>query len=125
MTVDGADATCSVHRYTTTDGGSTWSQQKGAVTEWHIDPKTGLAVSPSGPTDTGCTGIVSLAPVTKSKAKAFCTSGTIRATSDQGGTWSDVGKLPDVSAALFTGAQTGYAIAADTGCNSRLFATAT
>ena len=70
--------------------GVTWTQEDGAVGEWYVDPKTGGVVSPTGPTDVGCSGIVSLAPVRKLTAKAFCADGTIRGTSDRG---SHVGPL--------------------------------
>lgn len=124
MTVAAADAKCDVHRYTTTDGGVTWTQENGAVGEWYVDPKTGGVVSPTGPTDAGCTGIVSLAPVKKSTAKAFCADGTIRSTTDRGATWVASGQLTDVSAAVFTGPQTGYAAVAKPACKSRIHATA-
>ena len=124
MTVGAADAKCVVHPYTTTDGGVTWTQKPGAVKEWYVDPRTGLAVAPSGPVDAACAGgIVSLAAVTKSVAKAFCADGTIRATIDKGATWTGVGTLKGVSAAIFTGPNTGYAAAATSSCKSRIHTT--
>ena len=123
MTVAAADAICDVHRYTTTDGGVTWTQEDGAVEEWYVDPKSGGVVSPMGPTDAGCTDVVSLAPVKKSTAKVFCADGTIRGTTDRGVTWADAGALPDVTAAVFTGPQTGYAAVSGSKCKSRIYAT--
>jgi hypothetical protein len=125
LTVGAADAKCTVHPYTTTDGGVTWTQKSGAVKKWYVDPGTGLAVAPSGPVDAGCKGggIVSLAPVTKSMAKAFCADGTIRSTIDKGVTWTSVGTLPRVSAAIFTGPNTGYAAASTSSCKSRIHTT--
>lgn len=127
ITVGAADAECTVHRYETTDEGVSWTQKPGAFKEWYVDPKTGGVVAPSGPRDAGCTGagIVSLAPVTKSTAKVFCANGTIRATSDRGATWAAAGQLADVTAAIFTGPNTGYALAAESGCKSRMFVTVT
>jgi len=123
MTVAAADAKCDVHRYTTIDGGVSWTQEDGPVKEWYIDPKTGGVVSPTGPTDVGCTGIVSLAPVKKAAAKAFCADGTIRGTTDRGATWVPSGQLADVTAAVFTGPQTGYAAVSKPACKSRIQAT--
>jgi hypothetical protein len=123
MTVAAADTNCEVHRYSTTDGGVTWTQKDGMVGEWYVDPKTGGVVSPTGPTDVGCSGIVSLAPVKKSTAKAFCADGTIRGTVNRGATWVPSGQLPDVTAAVFTGAQTGYAAVSGAQCKSRIYTT--
>ena len=127
LTVGAADAECAVHPYETTDGGVTWTKKPGTVKEWYVDPKTGGVVAPAGPRDAGCAGagIVSLAPVTKSTAKVFCADGAIRATSDRGATWADAGQLADVTAAIFTGPNTGYALAAESGCKSRMFVTVT
>jgi hypothetical protein len=123
LTVAAADTNCDVHRYTTTDGGVTWTQEDGAVGEWYVDPKTGGVVSPAGPTDVGCSGIVSLAPVRKATAKAFCADGTIRGTRDRGATWVPSGQLPNATAALFTGPNTGYATVSGPACKSRVYTT--
>ena len=123
LTVAGADTNCDVHRYSTTDGGVTWTQEDGAIGEWYVDPKTGGVVSPAGPTDVGCSGIVSLAPVKKSTAKAFCVDGTIRGTTDRGATWVASGRLPNATAAVFTRAQTGYATVSGPECKSRVYTT--
>ena len=123
MTVAAADDNCEVHRYTTTDGGRTWAQENGEVREWYIDPKTGGVISPRGPTDAGCANIVSLAPVRKSTAKVFCADGSIRGTADRGATWATSGQLADVTAAVFTGPQTGYAAVSGSKCKSRIFVT--
>ena len=125
MSVGAADSKCKVHRYTTTDGGGTWKQEAGPLTEWYVDPKSGGVVSPTAPTDAGCTkGVALLAPVTNKTAKVFCSTGTIRGTADGGLTWITVGKLKNASAVVFTGAQTGYAAVANKSCKSRVYATA-
>jgi hypothetical protein len=123
MTVAAADENCEVHRYTTSDGGVTWAQENGEVGEWYVDPKTGGVVSPTGTTDAGCSGVVSLAPVKKSTAKVFCADGTIRGTTDRGVTWVASGQLAKVTAAVFTGPQTGYAAVPGPKCKSRIYAT--
>jgi hypothetical protein len=124
MSVGAADTKCKVHRYSTTDGGGTWKRDPGRLTEWYLDPKSGWVFSPTAPTDAGCKkGVAHLAPVTKMTAKVFCASGVIRSTSDGGLAWTTVGKLKDTSAAVFTGAQTGYALVADTDCKSRTYST--
>jgi hypothetical protein len=124
MSVGAADSKCKVHRYSSKDGGATWKQDPGRLTEWYIDPKSGRVVSPTAPTDAGCKkGVAQLAPVTKKTAKVFCASGTIRSTGDGGLTWTMVGKLKDTSAVVFTGAQTGYAAVADKDCKSRIYST--
>ncbi len=124
MSVGAADSECKIHRYSTTDGGGTWKQEPGPLTEWYIDPKSGWVVSPTAPTDAGCTrGVAQLAPVSKKIAKVFCAGAAIRSTSDGGQTWTTVGKLRDVSAVVFTGAQIGYALVADSDCKSRIYST--
>jgi len=125
MTVGAADAKCDIHRYTTSDGGVSWTQETGALGEWYLDPKTNAVVAPDGrPTDVGCSAVVSLAPVKKSTAKVFCKNGTIRATIDRGATWLVAGKLPNTSAAVFTGTLTGYAAVEEKACKSRIHVTA-
>lgn len=123
MTVAAADTDCVIHPYTTTDGGATWTQEDGTVEEWYLDPMTAAVVSPAGPTDAGCADIVSLAPVSKKNAKVFCGGGTIRSTSDGGEEWDDAGELPDTSAGVFTGNQTGYAAVEGSKCKSRIYST--
>ena len=124
LNVAAADENCDVRRYTTSDGGLSWTQKEGKIGQWYIDPKSGGAVSPTGPTDAGCSGgIVSLAPVKKSTAKAFCADGTIRGTINRGATWVPSGRLADVTAAVFTGPLTGYASVAGSKCKSRIYAT--
>ncbi len=125
MTVAAADEKCAIHRYATTDGGGTWTQKPAAVKEWYTDPKTGVLVSPAGPTDPGCSNLVAVAPVSKTVAKVFCANGTVRATADRGVTWADAGQLPDVSAAVFTGPLTGYALVEGSACKSRVYTTLT
>ena len=44
LTVGAADDDCTVHPYTTTDGGGTWQQEDGPLREWHLDPATGDVV---------------------------------------------------------------------------------
>jgi BNR/Asp-box repeat len=124
MTVGAADATCDIHRYTTSDGGVSWEQESGALEEWYLDPRTGAVVAPDGrPSDVGCSGVVALAPVKKSTAKAVCKNGTIRATTDRGDTWLVAGELPGTSAAVFTGTLTGYAAVEKEACKSRIHVT--
>lgn len=124
MTVGAADDDCEVHPYTTTDGGGTWQQGSGPLQEWHIDPATGGIVSPTGPTDSGCKSLAAMAPVSKTAARAFCTGGTVRGTSSGGAQWTDLGQLPDVTAAAFSGPRTGFAAVAERQCKSRIHATA-
>lgn len=123
LTVAGADATCTIREYTTSDGGQTWQQGSDAIAQWYRDPQTEKVVAPSGPVDAGCDGVVSIAPTKKKTAKVFCADGTIRATTDGGTTWVDVGMLPRASVAVFTTALTGYASVEGPKCKSRIYAT--
>jgi hypothetical protein len=125
LTVGAADTKCKVHRYTTTDAGVTWKQSSKPLTEWYIDPGTGAFVSTAGPSLPGCgkKGPVAFAFATKTTAKVFCANGTVRSTTNGGVSWSGVGTLSDVSAAVFTGPLKGYASVADPSCQSRIYAT--
>ena len=123
LNVAAADENCDVRRYSTSDGGLSWTQKDGEIGQWYIDPKSGGVISPTGPTDAGCSGILSLAPVKKSTAKVFCEDGTIRGTIDRGATWVPSGQLANVTAAVFTGPQTGYASVSGPKCKSRIYAT--
>ncbi len=120
LTVAGADDKCDIHRYTTDDGGQTWNAESGAVDEWYVDPQSGDVVSPAGPTDPGCKRVGVLAPVSDTAAKVFCSGGVVRSTSDGGELWARAGQLKRVAAAVFTGTMTGYAIASEPGCLSRI-----
>ena len=123
LTVAGADEKCDVHRYTTDDGGQTWTQEEAAVEEWYIDPRSGGVVSPTGPTDAGCKRVAAVAPVSATAAKVFCSGGAIRSTTDGGSLWTVVGQLEDVAGAVFTSAMTGFAEVSKAGCKSRVQAT--
>ncbi len=118
-----ADTECVAHEYLTTDGGATWTREPGGVEKWFKDPNTEGVAAPSGPVDSGCTGVVSVMPITKKSAKVFCADGAIRATIDGGATWTDVGALPGTSVAIFTSAQTGYAAVSMPKCKSRIHVT--
>ena len=120
LTVAGADDKCGIHRYTSDDGGQTWDAESGAVDEWYVDPRSGDVVSPTGPTDPGCKRVGALAPVSDTAAKVFCSGGVVRSTSDGGELWARAGQLKRVAAAVFTGPMTGYAIASEPGCLSRI-----
>lgn len=122
ITVGAADTECKVHRYTTDDGGGTWTQE-GDLEEWHVDPATGGIVSPTGPTDTGCKGLIAFSASSQKTAKAFCKAGAVRGTSSGGDVWAGLGRLTDVSATVFTSAQVGYAAVVEDGCKSRIHAT--
>ena len=120
--VAAADNTCNVHMYSTTDSGLSWKQSDN-VDVWYKDPLTEGVVSPLGPVDAGCDGVVSVMPITKKTAKVACADGAFRATSDAGVTWNDSGNLPNTSVAFFTGRQTGYASVVEDKCKSRIHAT--
>ena len=123
LRVVAADATCVMHEYTTEDGGVTWRQETGDIRRWYKSPATEGVVAPTGPVDAGCKGVVSIMPLTKNKATVVCADGVFRTTSDGGGTWIDVGRLPGTSVAVFTGPLTGYASVAKGKCKSRIHAT--
>lgn len=123
MTIAGADEKCGIHRYATDDAGQTWDEEPGAVEEWYVDPRSGDVVSPTGPTDAGCKRVGALAPVSDLAAKVFCSGGVVRTTSDGGALWTRAGQLKRVAAAVFTGPLTGYAIASEPACMSRILTT--
>lgn len=121
--VAAADSNCNVQMYSTTDAGATW-EKTDDVDVWYEDPKTGGVVAPTGPVDAGCKDVVSVMPGAKDKeAKIVCADGAFRTTSDGGATWTDAGRLPGTSVAVFTGPMTGFASVAENKCKSRIHAT--
>jgi hypothetical protein len=115
-----ADRECGVRAYTSTDGGSTWKKKSGRPNAWYMDPKTGVSVSPKGPTDNGCKKSALLAPVNNSTAVVVCENGTVRRTVDSGGSWTAVGQRDDVTSVAFGSPTTGYATTREKSCASRV-----
>jgi photosystem II stability/assembly factor-like uncharacterized protein len=85
-----------------------------------MDPKTGVSISPKGPTDNGCKKSALLAPVNRSTAVVVCENGAVRRTTDGGGSWAAVGRLDDVTAVAFASPTTGFATTRGSACASRV-----
>lgn len=115
LRVVGADASCTVTRLTSTDGGDTWLADF-AEPLWY----PGLSndqnvVTPEGARDAGCT-VTSLSQVGSSFGRVTCSDGTIRGTGDSGDKWVTLGRLDNVRVATFATFNTGYALAVFQGC---------
>jgi photosystem II stability/assembly factor-like uncharacterized protein len=92
----------------------------GKPESWYADPRTGVSISPEGPTDNGCTTSALLAPVNRSTAVVVCENGAVRRTTDGGGSWAAVGQLDDVTAVVFSSPANGFATTRGTACASRV-----
>jgi hypothetical protein len=120
LNVLGADKSCTVHSYTSTDGGETWKQKAGRPGAWYLDPKNGFVVSPKGPTDAGCKESALLAPIDADAAVVVCDGGRLRTSTDAGASWRDSGQLDDVTSVVFTSPSTGFVTTRGSACASRV-----
>lgn len=115
LTIIAGDEECEPHRYSSDDGGQTWDRRKG-FSVWFIDAAGSEIVSADGPLNPGCKQITSLSQLTDSEAKVACRGGAILSTANSGSTWTTVGNLEGVKAAIFTGVRVGFAVADDGKC---------
>jgi len=120
--VIGSDKDCVSHRYDTADGGKSW-RRSSKIKTWYVDASGTGVVSPAGASEPGCT-VVALVPLSDRNAKVLCTTGLVRGTDDNGGSWVTLGSLGGVTAGTFTGLREGLAATQDGTCLSRAYRTA-
>ena len=119
----GADRSCKVRSYATKDGGGSWRQGTLPVTEWRVDPESGIVFSPRGQANITCDGIRTLNGFDEDRAVATCLDGSVHV-SDDGETWESAPDLDDsTTAVVFASTRQGYSLRREPNCDSRLYAT--
>lgn len=119
MTIVGSDDACVARRFDSSDGGQSWSPSS-TIKAWYVGPSDTSVASPTGASNPGCT-VRALSWSSDSAAKALCSSGAIRTTTDHGSTWSTAGTLPGLTAGTFNGPLIGVAVAPHGSCKSSVF----
>lgn len=119
----GADRSCKVRSYVTKDGGTSWRQGNLPVTEWRVDPESGIVFSPRGEANITCDAIGTLNGFDEDRAVATCLDRSVHI-SDDGETWESAPDLDDATTAVvFTSTRQGYSLRKEANCSSRLYAT--
>lgn len=117
-----AGSDCEGTRYTTDDGGDSWTKAK--ANAWFIHPIKERVIGPSGPVDAGCTSPLYVAAFDEDEVVVMCESGTVLTSVDGGESWDRSGKLNSVQAVDFVSLEGGIALGADEACMSRASTTA-
>jgi hypothetical protein len=94
--VIGADTSCAAQLKGTSDGGSTFGSGGSAGSAWFRDPKDPLVVWAPGAAKSRPCGkhpVLDLAVLTAGSARVLCADGAVRATTDNGSGWTDLGKV--------------------------------
>lgn len=123
LVVVGAGEDCVPVQKSSTDGGSTWTQDF-EITRIAISPEDPKQViAPGGETsEPGCT-MSSLSQVGEDFARVTCIDGIVKGTGNGGEEWVDLGRLDNVRTATFTSFNAGYALARFEGCAAQVFST--
>lgn len=122
VVLTGADINCTVGTFRSVDQGRTWIRSL-TVEGWHIDGSGVREVtSPSRTNKPGC-DVVSISATDDSLARVACTNGKILGTGNGGKSWSKLGRLDDLRAAIFPAPGNGMALASFQGCAAQGFTT--
>jgi hypothetical protein len=121
ITIVGSDDKCVGRRFDSTNGGQSWSPSS-TIKTWYVDATDTSVISPTGASNPGC-DVVALAPSSDSAAKALCSTGEVRSTSDNGASWTPVGTVDGLTAGTFVGPLNGIAAAPSGSCKSSAFTT--
>jgi hypothetical protein len=124
LEIVGLDARCRVARYTSANGGRSWTRRAGADDTWHLaaEPTASTVVSPTGERPTPCVPIA-LAPVDDSLARVLCRRGRIRETEDAGRSWVVISRVRGAVDLRFTAPDDGVALARRPGCPAAVMQT--
>ena len=120
--VVGADSACSMGVRTTTDAGATWPGSAPLTETLARDAEDPAKVhAPGDRTVTPCdtAAVVDLARSSPTAAQVLCADGTIRASSDDGRTWPEAGKVTSglaLDSRLVGSSVTAYAAWVKEGC---------
>ena len=117
LTVIGLGSGCKVSRFTSQDGGDSWTRTAGAGPTWHLSPVSSpdTVASPAGPRTPPCTP-AAVSTVNDTLVRLLCDDGKVLGTDDTGNTWVTLGSLPGAVDIRFTSAGVGVALAKQKGC---------
>jgi photosystem II stability/assembly factor-like uncharacterized protein len=117
LTVIGLGSGCKVSRFSSTDGGGSWTRAAGGGSTWHLDPAadSDTVASPAGSRTAPCAP-VALSTLQESLVRLLCDDGKVLGTDDSGDTWVTLGSLPGAVDIRFTSAGVGVALAKQEGC---------
>ncbi len=117
LTVIGLGSGCKVSRFTSQDGGDSWTRTAGAGPTWHLSPVSSpdTVASPAGPRTPPCTP-AAVSTVNDTLVRLLCDDGKVLGTDDTGKTWVTLGSLPGAVDIRFTSAGVGVALAKQKGC---------
>ena len=93
--VIGADSSCVAQLKDTTDGGGAWGSTSNVGLAWFRDPKNPSAVgAPGSSTSLPCgeRPVLDLTVISTGSARVLCADGLVRATTDTGSSWTDLGE---------------------------------
>lgn len=117
LVIIGLGRLCQMNRFTSDDGGSSWSRGPGPGNTWALGPRFGdpEVASPRGVISTPCIPR-SVSTVDETLVRVLCKNGQILGTDDVGVTWVTLGTLPGTVDISFASAGEGLALAKRPGC---------
>ena len=119
LSVVAGDDDCKPAQYDTSDGGASW-EKADKVGIWYLSDAGDEVLTPDGAVDPGCDAN-SLSYLGDGDARVTCEGSFIRATADGGKTWTVLGSLDGVRAAVFPDPRLGFAVAPSGECSSASF----
>ena len=124
LMVIGLDDRCRAGRYTSSDGGSSWSRKGGDGPTWHLgpDPEADSVTSPGGPRSTPCLPSA-LSTLDQSVVRLLCDDGQVLGSDDGGTSWVALGRLAGAVDIRFLSTGEGYALASQPDCPSAVMRT--
>jgi photosystem II stability/assembly factor-like uncharacterized protein len=124
MWLVGRDDTCQVTRWTSSDGGRSWSRVKGAGGSWYLAPSPNARAifAPAGRRSTPCVP-VGVSTIDADVVRLLCTAGEVFGTSDGGSSWVQLGRLEGAVSIRYTTTGDGVAVASQPGCPAAVMRT--
>ncbi len=116
----GGDRRCDYAMWTTSDGGDGWNGPRSAAATWGRSPRDARVVQrPGSDPVRPCPGrspVLDLVTVDSANAAALCGDGTLRETTDGGGSWSTALTRKGGAALALSSSGTGVVAWLDAGC---------
>jgi len=119
--VVGATKDCAMEVRSTGDAGATWAPSTGVGDAWTRDAADATKVRAGNRRVAPCgsRAVLDLVRTSARGAQALCADGELKASADEGATWTSVGRLPGAMALdnrLENGAVTAYLVGRSMGC---------